>query len=288
MLIKKYLIFIFVYILSFPLFADDASVCNKLISDQSARRTMPGLYYHQIAMCQFEFINSRETFNEVIKMLIRSAEYKYTPSYFALGVLYYDKFTDGKIWFNDYGNLGDLKRSIYFLEKIAPFSATAENYLGEIYLDEANISNKTQADYEKIEGVNKVLPDIDKAIFWLERAAKHGNPAAQGTLSDLYIQGIGVPQNYVLGYVWQNLSSASQFRFNHSMQQDTVGRELVNKQMEYTKKQYNKLTEMQKNEAQILLDRYSKLYFASPQKIDLMCLSIQRYIAGTLVLKILK
>lgn len=47
-----------------------------------------------------------------------------------------------------------------------------------------------------------------------------------------------------MAYVWQNLSVASQFRYNKSMQDNATGRKLVNSQCLLAKKQYNKLTEM--------------------------------------------
>ncbi len=116
------------------------------------------------------------------------------------------------------------------------------------------------------------------AIYWLEKSAKNGNATAQGTLADLYKQGIGVPQDYVVSYVWSNLSVASQLRFNKKMQTG-IGRGFSEQGKKYRDNLYENLSILQRNEAQRLLHEYSQNYFLNPSKFDLACSAVQSTIA---------
>lgn len=282
--IKLVFLFSIVFSLGLSLPVNASQACEEIKKDLKTLKEDPGYYYFQIGLCEFQYMHDQKQFDTVAETLTKSSQYDYAPSYFALGLLYDNKFREGTVWLGSKGNLNDLLKSIENYKKAAANqSAAAENNLGEIYLHEANLDEeyKMHHDSDGINGVSEILPNIDQAIHWLELAAKHGNPAAQGTLSDLYSQGIGVPQDFVMAYVWQNLSVASQFRYNKKMQSSAMGQELLNAQQLIAKKQYNKLTEMQKNEAQALLKEYSKLYFKPSTKLDEVCREIQSYIAGT-------
>jgi uncharacterized protein len=50
--------------------------------------------------------------------------------------------------------------------------------------------------------------DRAQGAKWLRRAADQGEAAAQTFLGILYWKGDGVPQDYVLAYMWLNLSAA--------------------------------------------------------------------------------
>ncbi|KTC83331.1 tetratricopeptide repeat protein [Legionella cincinnatiensis] len=267
-----------------------SSSCKEIKKDQKTLKDNPGYYYYRMGLCEFEFIHDQKQFDTVVHALIKSSKYDYTPSYFALGLLYDNKFKSGSLWLHSKGKLSDLLKSIENYKKAAEnHSVLAENNLGEVYLHSANLTEKYRSnnDSNDIAGVSKILPNLNLAFYWLDRAAKHGNPAAQGTLADLYYRGIGIPQDFVIAYVWQNLSVASQFRYNKYMQDNVTGRQLLNSQRLLAQKQYNKLTELQKDSSQTLLKEYTKLYFKSPSELDNVCQSTQAYIAGTLAVRYL-
>lgn len=48
-----------------------------------------------------------------------------------------------------------------------------------------------------------------RAASWFEKAAELGLPAAMANLGLLHLRGQGVPQDYVLGYMWLNLAVAA-------------------------------------------------------------------------------
>ena len=48
-----------------------------------------------------------------------------------------------------------------------------------------------------------------RAASWFEKAAELGLPAAMANLGLLHLRGQGVPQDYVLGYMWLNLAAAA-------------------------------------------------------------------------------
>jgi hypothetical protein len=50
--------------------------------------------------------------------------------------------------------------------------------------------------------------DFRAAARWYRRAAEKGLGAAMTNLGLLYVRGLGVPQDYVLGYMWINLAAA--------------------------------------------------------------------------------
>jgi TPR repeat protein len=60
--------------------------------------------------------------------------------------------------------------------------------------------------YLKGEGVKK---DEKMALMWFKRAAYQELPDAQGMCSYFYVNGVGVPQDYVEAYAWLNLSVAN-------------------------------------------------------------------------------
>jgi TPR repeat protein len=59
--------------------------------------------------------------------------------------------------------------------------------------------------YEKGEWVSS---DPVAAGHWFRQAADQEHPEAQYRLGRLYDQGIGVHQDFVLGYLWYNLAAA--------------------------------------------------------------------------------
>lgn len=50
--------------------------------------------------------------------------------------------------------------------------------------------------------------DYAEAVKWYRLAADQGNAFGQYNLGSMYIVGRGVPQDYVLAYMWLNLSAA--------------------------------------------------------------------------------
>jgi TPR repeat protein len=287
-MIKKYLTFIAIFIFSFTVLAETSPrSCKDYFSNHSTLEKNSGQYFFNIAIRQLPDVKNKKEFNSLVNLLIKSADNGYFPSYYALGMLYEQKFKYGSDWVHSRGEMTDLQNSIKYLEKAASFTSVAEYALGDIYLAYANITDKNMSlnDSSQIKGIENILPDIDKAIYWLTLAAKHGNPQAQGTLSDLYFQGIGLPQDFVMAYVWQNISTASQIRFNKQFQNGEIGKRFAQGCIKDTKKQYNNLTAMQKNEAQIILKKYSSLYFSPPKEIDTACSNIQTSISCTFAIQ---
>jgi TPR repeat protein len=56
--------------------------------------------------------------------------------------------------------------------------------------------------------VEGAVHDDAEAAKWLRRTAEQGNVLSQAMLSLMYDRGEGVPQDYVLAYMWFNLSAA--------------------------------------------------------------------------------
>jgi uncharacterized protein len=60
-----------------------------------------------------------------------------------------------------------------------------------------------------LRGIGGGFPEDDaEAAKWARKAADQGNVPAQFVLGDMYEKGIGVPQDYVLAYMWFNLGAA--------------------------------------------------------------------------------
>jgi uncharacterized protein len=51
--------------------------------------------------------------------------------------------------------------------------------------------------------------DYRAAAQWYRQAAEKGLGSAMTNLGLLYLRGLGVPQDHVLGYMWINLAAAS-------------------------------------------------------------------------------
>ena len=53
------------------------------------------------------------------------------------------------------------------------------------------------------------MPEDDReAVKWFRMAAEQGEASAQFKLGIMYAMGEGVPEDYVMAYVWANLSAA--------------------------------------------------------------------------------
>lgn len=294
---KRCLFFILVLIFSLPSLAENTQNARKYFFDDSVTLDkksilQTGAYFSNGILRQLPSIKSKKEFDSLVDVLMKSANNGFVPAYYALGTIYESKFRDGSIWLHSQGTLEDLKNAIKYYKKAAPFTSAAENELGQIYLADENLPNKYKPhnDSDRIKSLVGVLPNIDEAIYWLDRAAKHGHPAAQGTLSDLYLQGIGVPQDFVIAYVWQNLSTASHYRFNKPMQitrKEEWTKAFLSATSKETQTQYSKLTVMQKNEAQNSLREYTKQYFVPPSDLDKFCSVIQLIVFENLNDKIL-
>lgn len=155
--------------------------------------------------------------------------------------------------------------------------------LGKIYLDSANLNDKNRSEDNKRKNVSDsdapiLLPNIEKAVYWFTRAAKDGNPAAQGMLSDLYRQGIGVQQDYIMAYVWQSLSISTDFNYNDESKNE-LGIAMNHGMMKFRDTLYSKLTTKQKDEAQKLLQEYTKKYSIAPSEFSRRCQSTQAIIS---------
>ena len=54
----------------------------------------------------------------------------------------------------------------------------------------------------------EAVRNYQQAAIWFESAANAGIPSAKANLGLLYFQGLGVPQDYVTGYMWLTLAAA--------------------------------------------------------------------------------
>jgi hypothetical protein len=54
-----------------------------------------------------------------------------------------------------------------------------------------------------------VEADFHAAADWYRKAAEKGLAPAMTNLGLLYVNGLGVPEDYVLGYMWVNLAAAA-------------------------------------------------------------------------------
>lgn len=158
-------------------------------------------------------------------------------------------------------------------------SAHAQNELAEIYLDQILFTEEEQAqrDVHTKDAVIS-LPDLNKAIYWFIEAAHNGSPAAQGTLSQLYRLGVGLPQDFVKAYVWQNIHIAAMLAFNPTVASG-FGRKLIYDKQSNRDNLYKLLTDKQKNQAQKLTKEYSEKYLVAPTQLDPACGKAQRMIA---------
>ena len=50
--------------------------------------------------------------------------------------------------------------------------------------------------------------DCPEAVKWLRKTADQGAPSGQFLLGYMYERGLGLPQDYVLAYMWLNLAAA--------------------------------------------------------------------------------
>jgi len=291
-LMKKIFIILVLFLSSSITNADDLNknnrqenikYCQQYENYKTDLKEDPGYYYYHVATCMYEKINDGKSFLEVSELFKKSASYNYPLSNFSLGFLYETKYKTGSIVFGVPANPEDLIIAIENYTKAANAgSASAQNNLGELYLDEANLSEKLKGNDNrndvKNDNVPIQLPDLSKALYWLELAAQNGDPAAQGTVADLYRQGVGVTQDFVISYSWFNLSFASQMTFNKSMY-EKIGKEMVPVMMKERDDVYNSLTDIQKNKAQELSKNYKEKYFHFPSTLDKACKAVQKYMA---------
>ncbi len=259
--------------------------CTALENDTTTKENNIGFYYYRLALCKYvnEPIKNEKSLLGIISLFNKSAQNNYPLANFALGLIYDAKYKMGSKIFGVLGKPDDIKVAIKNYEIAANAgSSKAQNNLGEIYLHEANINNDLKVtdngkDVKNTEAIIK-LPDIHKAIYWLQLAAQHGDPAAQGTLADLYRQGIGVVQDYTLAYVWFNLSYTSQTSFNDIIYEEITNNTLATMQKERDEV-YKLLTENQKDQAQELSKEYKKKFFHSPTNFDKACWHAQKFIS---------
>ena len=54
----------------------------------------------------------------------------------------------------------------------------------------------------------KAAQDYAQAVAWYRKAADQGYAFAQNSLGDMYADGHGVPQDYVLARMWFNLAAS--------------------------------------------------------------------------------
>lgn|GEM_PF-2565568 len=260
---------------------------------EESTKTKEALGEFKKAFHKAKHINGNQDFQEVVNLLNESIKNDCPFAYFTLATLYLDKFTAGSQFYNTKGVPNDLIIAINNYKKAFEFgSSSAANILGEIYLHYANLNEENRRIQEglyevKDEDLPINLPDINKAVYWHTKAATMGNPAAQGTLSDLYRQGIGVPQDYVFAYVWQNLATASQLRFNKA-RQNQMGVYMSQGEKEWRDSLYNSLTQEQKNEAQKISKEYAEKYFIEPDSFERICQSIQTAIARMNIEKLIE
>jgi TPR repeat protein len=57
-----------------------------------------------------------------------------------------------------------------------------------------------------VRGGHGLKQNYEEAAKWCRMAANHGKPAAQCLLGDLYLDGLGVPQDYAEAYFWYCLA----------------------------------------------------------------------------------
>ncbi len=266
-----------------PSFKQD---CQETIQNQSLLKKSPAQYY----LSEGIFCNESNSFQKTAELLNKSAAYNYLPANYALGVYYENKYENGSSLYDSKGQPSDLILAIDNYRKVATAgSALAENRLGEIYLAEATLpgTDKAPRDIPNNEAPI-MLPDISEAVYWLTKAAQDGNPAAQGSLAELYKQGIGVPQDFVKAYAWQNINIASQTRFNPDFIDNPLKGDFLKIAQDERDKLYVMLTAEQKNMAQKLVEQYSAQYIKAPNKLDIFCRNTEKVILLPGILKNLK
>lgn len=254
--------------------------CTTEDNDIQEINRNPGLAYFRMAVCRFDSINNIESFNKVMQLLKKSAINNYPPSYFALGVFYREKYEHGSQFYGAKGEPDDILQAIKYFKLAAKLGmVSAENCLGELYLNEANISPDMRNNNFDVKSDDAPIsiPNIHEAILWLQLASENGQSAAQGTLADLYNQGIGIPQNYLMAYVWSTLSVASQYQFNpHAT--EAVFYDIIKASKYDRDKYYQQLTENQKDEANNILNIYKEKYIIKPSPLDSDCQNLQSII----------
>ena len=81
--------------------------------------------------------------------------------------------------------------------------------------------------------------DYKEAVKWYRLSAEQGHAFAQSNLGQMYLKGLGVPQDYVLAHMWFNLSSSQ------GITTAIKNRNIAEKQM--TKQQIDKAQELARN-----------------------------------------
>ncbi len=260
--------------------------CQKTVQNQNLLKKLPAQYY----LSEGILCSESNSFQKTIALLNKSASYNYSPANYALAVYYENKYENGNFLYGSKGQPSDLISAINNYKKVAAEgSVLAENRLGEIYLAEAVLPIEDRAPRDIANYKAPImLPDIDKAVYWLTKAAQDGDPSAQGTLGELYKQGIGVAQNLVQAYAWQSIAVTSQTRFNPDFTNNAIPGDFLKVNQDERDKLYTKLTAQQKNEAQKLVEQYSVQYIKAPNKLDIFCRNTEKMILLPGILKNLK
>ena len=137
---------------------------------------------HNLGMTLLNAEKPRE--EEGVALLEKAASQGFSASRIELGRIYY---------MGDHKVAKDGKKAFqYFLLPAIAGDATAQNFIGVMYLDGF--------------GTDK---DAGQAVTWFRQAAENGDAKAQGNLAHLYASGTGMPRDLVQAYKWSSLSLMS-------------------------------------------------------------------------------
>lgn len=239
--------------------------CAEFVKDTVNQVQELNVYYFRLAMCRAEFITDEHSFNAVMDLFKKStltSSVSFAPqAYFALGYLYESKYSNGQILFNVPGKPSDIGNAINNYTAASNLGCTLAGYhLGRIYLSDDH--------------------DAVKGVFWLIKAAKAGNAAAQYELSKAYRHGIGVKQDNVLAYVWQRVALTTQLQFNKTLTESPIGQRYINTQQALSKSLYQQLSITQQQQAVTLVKDYSQKYIQKAGPAEEGCQAMQTILAG--------
>jgi TPR repeat protein len=79
-----------------------------------------------------------------------------------------------------------------------------------------------------------VPKDFAEAAKWYRKAADQGDSSAQFKLGNMYNEGRGVPQDFVLAYLWLNLAASqasAALQRHYGISRDLVAKKLLPQQL---------------------------------------------------------
>ena len=101
---------------------------------------------------------------------------------------------------------GNMAKRVLMLVAAVLFSAalSAQTYIRDAEYGDANAQYRLGKMYERADRMPK---DINKAIYWYNKAAEQNHPGAIMALAELYYYGVEVKQNVHLAFKYFNLAA---------------------------------------------------------------------------------